>query len=31
MITTGGIYGVRHFGEEQILYIGKTKNSFYIR
>lgn len=31
MITAGGIYGIRHFGEEQILYIGKTKNSFYIR
>lgn len=31
MITVGGIYGIRHFGEEQILYIGKTKNNFYIR
>lgn len=31
MITAGGIYGIRHFGEEQILYIGKTKNNFYIR
>lgn len=31
MITTGGIYGIKNYGDENFYYIGKTKNSFYIR
>ena len=31
MITTGGIYGIKNYGDENFYYIGKTKNNFYIR
>lgn len=31
MINTGGIYGIKNFGDSNFYYIGKTKNSFYIR
>ena len=31
MITTGGIYGIKNYGDENFYYIGKTKNIFYIR
>lgn len=31
MITTGGIYGIKNYGDENFYYIGKTKNNFYVR
>ena len=31
MITTGGIYGIKNYEDENFYYIGKTKNNFYIR
>ena len=31
MITTGGIYGIKNYGDENFYYIGKTKNNFYAR
>ena len=31
MIATGGIYGIKNYGDENFYYIGKTKNNFYIR
>ena len=31
MITTGGIYGIKNYGDENFYYIGKTKNIFQIR
>ena len=31
MITTGGIYGIKNYGDDNFYYIGKTKNNFYIR
>lgn len=31
MITTGGIYGIKNYGDDNFYYIGKTKNNFYVR
>lgn len=31
MITTGGIYGIKNYGDKNFYYIGKTKNNFYAR
>ena len=31
MITTGGVYGIKNYGDENFYYIGKTKNNFYVR